>query len=179
MNTTTRGGNRLDRTADEELNVALDTFRRALLDRAEQYAENENESISGDHIQLAYKSIYAPDPALRSAQRIVSLALYENRIAELIAYGMASALFALGFVLVLIGVFASSANIRVTGIATGTLFELLLLAPIRFATNVRRHNIAIRMLALVLDRVEDPKTLSQVLSKNFKEVLIPTTSGLK
>jgi len=85
---------------------------------------------------------------------------------------MAAAMFVFGLALLCIGIFADdSATYRVASIVGGSVVELLLLLPLRFAINSRRHNIAIRMLGILLDRVDDPKKLSTLLKDTFLAVV--------
>jgi hypothetical protein len=60
----------------------------------------------------------------------------------------------------------------VTGIVGGSVFELLILVPFRFAINSRKHNIAIRMLGILLDKVDDPQKLTAVLKETWLVVVV-------
>lgn len=170
-------GFQLDRDATSELAKLLAEVRERVLSRASLDAKDHD--IGAADVRRAYDAIGYPDPAVSDAQRIVSTALAENRIVEWFGYGMAAALFVAGMVLVFVGVFGTTNGVKVSAILAGTVFELLLLFPIRVAVNSRRHNIAIRMLGILLDRVHDPNKLSQILAKHFKDTLFPDRLGLK
>jgi hypothetical protein len=44
--------------------------------------------------------------------------------------------------------------------------------PFRFVINSRRHNIALRMLGLILNRVDDPKKVAPLLKDTFLAVVL-------
>ena len=54
----------------------------------------------------------------------------------------------------------------------GSIVELLILIPFRFAINSRRHNISLRMLGLIINRVDDPKKLAPLLKDTFLSVVL-------
>jgi len=113
------------------------------------------------------------DKSILDAQAIISQTLRENRAFEWVSYAMALSLFVLGIILVGVGVFAGKgATYSVTSIVGGAVFELLILVPFRFAVNSRKHNIAIRMLGILLDKVDDPRKLTAVLQDTFLAVVV-------
>ena len=85
---------------------------------------------------------------------------------------MALLFFVAGMVLLGVGVFGSQdVGYRITSLVSGSVVELLLILPFRFAINTRRHNIAIRMLGILIDRTDDPKKLSAILKETFATIV--------
>ena len=74
---------------------------------------------------------------------------------------MAVVLFLFGLVLLSVGVAPGDAATRIGALFGGSIVEILILIPFRFVINSRRHNIALRMLGLILNRVDDPKTVAR------------------
>jgi hypothetical protein len=106
------------------------------------------------------------------AQEVISQALRENRSIEWISYGMALVLFVSGLLLLGFGVAKDDVATRVGAFVSGSIIELLILIPFRFAINSRRHNIALRMLGLILNRVDDPKSVAPLLKETFVSVVL-------
>jgi hypothetical protein len=103
---------------------------------------------------------------------IISTALRENRLIEWIAYAMTLGLFLLGVVLLASGLLSSGDLIsRVPILLGGSAAEVLLLPALRFAIKARRHNLFIRMIGILLDRLENPKALVPVLEQLLAELL--------
>ena len=98
----------------------------------------------------------------------------ENRIIEWVSYVMAVILFVFGLVLLSIGALGGDVATRVGCLLGGSIVELLILVPFRFAINSRRHNIALRMLGLIINRVDDPKKLAPLLKDTFLAVVVGT-----
>ncbi len=167
----------LDGPAQEKLRALLAEIRDRIVSRAA--IESAGQSITAEDLDRSYDVFGFPQRGVLDAQSIVSTALEENRRVEWISYGMACALFIVGIIMVFVGMFGTTTAVQVSGIVAGTIFEILLLFPIRMAVNARRHNIAIRMLGILLDRVHDPKKLSQILAKHFKDILFPAAIGLE
>jgi len=67
------------------------------------------------------------------AQAIISRALRENRVIEWVSYGMAVVLFLFGLILLAVGVFTADIASRVGCFSAGSIVELLILIPFRFA----------------------------------------------
>jgi len=161
----------LDERAQRELTRITGELRRLLLDRAGRLAEGRR--ITADDLDQAYSQLGFPNRELEDAQAIITRTLRENRVSEWVAYVMALVLFSLGIVLLLAGVFGSQdVTYRITSIVSGSVVELLLLVPFRWAINCRRHNIAIRMLGILIDRVDDPKKLTTLLKDTFLAVVV-------
>jgi hypothetical protein len=85
---------------------------------------------------------------------------------------MAIILFVFGLVLLSVGVALGDTATRIGAFAAGSIVELLILIPFRFAINSRRHNIALRMLGLIINRVDDPKKLAPLLKDTFLAVVL-------
>lgn len=85
---------------------------------------------------------------------------------------MAVILFVFGLVLLSIGVAYGDVATRVGCLVSGSIVKLLILVPFRFVINSRRHNIALRMLGLIINRVDDPKKLAPLLKDTFLSVVV-------
>lgn len=150
----------LDRSATEAFQRLSEDLRETLLAEASRSAKAG--PITGDDLYLAYQRLQYPNRDIArfaDAQSVISQALQENRTFEWIAYAMAAILFAFELVLLGCGVSHDDIATRVASLVSGSLVELLILVPFRFAINCRRHNIALRMLGLIINRVDDPKKL--------------------
>lgn len=169
----------LDRSARLELAERLANIRHFLLARAGWSAQGK--PITKDDIAKAFEDLKAFEHleypnrdalALADAQSVITKALQENRWFEQLANIMAVGLFLFGLALLGVGVATDNVAVRVGAITSGTIAEALLLIPFRYAINSRRHNIALRMLGLILNRVHDPKHLAPLLNAAFAAVLI-------
>ena len=156
----------LDPLARGPLKDILDRFRERLLLEAASVAPGR--PIEADALERAFHALIGAGRAtLEETQSIISSALRENRPGEWIAYGMAVAFF--GFGLILIGV--ATWRDQTAGIIGGTIADLICFIPLKFAINIRRHNLAIRVLGKLLDRVKDPKILASILRETFPGVV--------
>jgi len=164
------GDYQLKHSVERELAAILDRLREHILSEASRLAEGA--PIRLDDLQAAYSHLGFPSREIENAQAIITRTLRENRVIEWVAYGMALVLFSVGIVLLLVGAFGSPDVYRITCIVSGSVVELLLLLPFRFAVNCRRHNIAIRMLGILIDRVDDPKKLTTVLKETFLAIVV-------
>ncbi|MBA3316082.1 MAG: hypothetical protein H0T47_22685 [Planctomycetaceae bacterium] len=138
-------------------------------------AASVGDTITDDDVRLAWKRLEWPartDLGLADAQGVVSQALHENRIIEWVSYGMAIVLFLCGLGLLCFGVVRDDKATRVGAFFAGTVIELLILIPFRFAINSRRHNIALRMMGVILHRIEDPKAMAPLLKETFLAVVL-------
>ena len=160
----------LKRSAQRELHRILDELEDLLVARARSFAEGR--PIGPDDLGQAYSVLGYPNREIENAQMTITRTLRENRVTEWVAYSMALVLFSVGIVLLLVGAFGSPDVYRVSCIISGSVVEMLLLLPFRFAVNCRRHNIAIRMLGILLDRVDDPKKLTTILKNTFLAVVV-------
>ena len=163
------GEYQLEPEAHAAVNEKVEQFRELLIKETGRLAAGD--LLQPRHLHDAYRNLLRPNSG--DAQAIISRTLNENRIIEWVAYVMATVLFVFGLVLLSMGVFGGGdAAYRVVSIVGGSVVELLLLLPLRFAVNSRRHNIAIRMLGILLDRVDDPKKLSTLLRDTFLTVVL-------
>jgi mRNA-degrading endonuclease HigB of HigAB toxin-antitoxin module len=109
--------------------------------------------------------------AKKDAQADISVALRENRLIEWTGYAMAVILFLLGIFLLIAGIYQDNdAGVKIATIVGGTFVDLFFIIPLRLAINSRRENIQVRLLGVLLDRVNDPKVLAQLLRQLFKEL---------
>ncbi|GAB4142157.1 MAG: hypothetical protein Tsb009_12280 [Planctomycetaceae bacterium] len=148
-------------------------LRDALIAEASRLSSDG--TITEENLVAAYKNLSYPDPnslQFIDAQSVISQALRENRIIEWVSYGMAIVLFIFGLVLLTIGATNSDSSMRTGCLLSGSIVELLILVPFRFAIHSRRHNIALRMLGLVINRVDDPKKLAPLLKDTFLAVVL-------
>jgi hypothetical protein len=166
-------GKPLDPAAAKALGEFAADLRTALL--AEANSHSAGDRITEDDVERAYKRLMFPErDALRfaDAQAVISQALRENRVVEWVSYGMGIVLFVFGLVLFAVGVAHGDAATRVGAFAGGSIVEMLILIPFRFAINSRKHNIALRMLGLVLNRIDDPKAVAPLLRDTFVAIVL-------
>src|SRR5258706_3578269 len=129
------------------------------------------------HLFQAFQRLVQPTKAkidLADAQGVVSQALRENQTIEWVAYGMAIILFMVGIGLLIAGAIHQDTGTRIGCLTSGAVVELLIIMPLRFASNSRKHNMALRMLAHVMDHVDDPKKLAPLLKDTFLAVVLGT-----
>ena len=165
----------LESPAKEALDELVDEFREFLLKRAGLRAAGGPISENDVHAAFKQLGLFSKDSLQFSdAQAVISQALKENRIVEWVSYVMAVILFVFGLVLLSMGALGGDVATRVGCLLGGSIVELLILVPFRFAINSRRHNIALRMLGLIINRVDDPKKLASLLKDTFLTVVVGT-----
>lgn len=163
----------LDPSADETFQELVAALREALLFEAQRTAVGGR--ITDEGLRNAYKRLSFPTKdslQFADAQAVVSQALKENRIIEWVSYVMAIILFVFGLIMLSLGAVSSDVATRIGCLLGGSIVELLILVPFRFAINSRRHNIALRMLGLIVNRVDDPKKLAPLLKDTFLAVVL-------
>ena len=132
--------------------------------------------VTEDELYCAYSKFsrsQAQGNSVAEAQLVVSRALRENRMVEWGSYGMAFVLFVFGLVLLSLGVVQGDVGIRTGALLSGSVAELLILLPFRFAINSRRHNIALRMVGYVLSFAQhDGKLAAALLKDTFVAVVL-------
>lgn len=167
----------LDPSATKALQELASELREALLSEAAKFSREGR--ITDEDLALAYKRLSFPSRdamAFDNAQAVISQALRENRVIEWVSYAMAVVLFVFGLGLMSFGVANGDIATRIGCIISGSIIELLILIPFRFAINSRRHNIAMRMLGLIINRVDDPKKLAPLLRDTFMSVVLGKAS---
>jgi hypothetical protein len=165
----------LDPSATRAFQDLVSGLREALLSEASRIAAGDK--ISDEDLRVAYHRLNFPTKdslQFADAQAVISQALRENRVIEWVSYGMAITLFVVGLILLLSGAVSPNVTTRVGCLIGGSIVELLILVPFRFAINSRRHNIALRMLGLIINRVDDPKKLAPLLKDTFLSVVVGT-----
>ncbi len=170
-------GKPLDPAAERALAELFRDLRRALISRASELSIAD--TLTDDDLHLAYQRFGFPDrDALRFAdsQAVISQALRENQAIEWISYGMAIVLFVFGLTLLGFGIAYGDVAVRIGAFFGGSIVELLILIPFRFAINSRKHNIALRMLGIILNRVDDPKKVAALLKDTFLAVVLGKTN---
>jgi len=163
----------LDPSVNEAFQGLVADLREALLSEAQRTSVGGR--ITDDDLLLAYTRLSYPTKnslQFADAQAVISQALKENRTIECVSYVMAVILFGFGLVLLSVGAINSDVATRVGCPLGGSIVELLILVPIRFAIKSRRHNIALRMLGLIINRVDDPKKLAALLKGTFLSVVL-------
>ena len=163
----------LDPSANLAFQQLVADLREALLTEAQRTSVGGR--ITDDDLMLAYKRLSYPTKdsmQFADAQAVISQALRENRVFEWVSYGMGMILFVFGLILLSIGLVNGDLATRVGCLVGGSVVELLILIPFRFAVNSRRHNIAMRMLGLIINRVDDPKKLAPLLKDTFLAVVL-------
>lgn len=159
----------LQRTLDE----LTDDIRQSLLDEAGRLSPDGK--VSEDDLYKAYKRLQFPAAGaseFADAQTVISQALKENRTFEWVSYEMAVILFVFGLALLSIGAGSDDLATRIGCLSSGSIVEMLILLPFRFAINSRRQNIALRMVGMIIDRVDDPKKLAPLLKDTFLAVVL-------
>jgi hypothetical protein len=165
----------LDSAAQESFQECVASLRNALLSEAERISVGGR--ITDDDLMQAHKRLSFPSKdslQFTDAQAVISQALKENRVFECVSYVMALVLFVFGLVLLSVGAMNADVATRVGFLFSGSIIELLILVPFRFAINSRRHNIALRMLGLIINRVNDPEQLAPLLKDTFLSVVLGT-----
>jgi hypothetical protein len=166
----------LDVRAEESLSRFVSHTKKLLVDKAIKIADGR--PVEPDDLEEAYAAITGRqvDKSIVDAQAIISWALRENRTFSGVSYTMALSLLLLGIIVVVAGIFSGvGATYRVSSIVGGMLFELLALIPFKFAANSHKHTLAIRMLGVLLDRVDDPRKLAAVLHDTLCAVVVRKT----
>lgn len=161
-----------DEGADEAIRQLIDEFRGRLEEVAIAIrADRKQEYLTAEHVRTAYRRLTTPASGRTEAQRLITTAFRENRLAEWTGYGMALILFLLGVGLLLYAaVGPPEVAVRVASLVGGSVAELVLIVPLRFSINARRHNFALRLLGLMLDRVDDPALLADCIRRLLGEV---------
>ena len=163
----------LDPSVSSAVQELVSDLRASLLAEAEKISVGDE--VTDDDVLLAYKRLSYPSKEsiqFADAQNVISQALKENRTFEWVSYAMAVILFVFGLGVISAGLMSGDVATRVTCVLGGSVIELLILIPFRFAINSRRHNIALRMLGLIINRVDDPKKLAPLLKDTFVSVVL-------
>ncbi|GEM_PF-7086940 len=149
-------------SAEETLDRLVVEFTQQLKEIAVDLSRTEGRQLAAEHVQAAHRRIVKSSDKSRSqAQRIIALAFKENKYLEIAALLMAAALFLFGIAIIGHGVFASAeAGVRITSLAGGSLLQVLVLFPLRITVKSRQHNFAIRILGLLLERIDKPEVLA-------------------
>ena len=164
----------LEPSISDAFQELADNFREALLTEAER-GKSSGDQITVDDLYTAYKRLSFPSIdslQFANAQAVISQALKENRVIEWVSYIMAMILFFFGLGLLTLGAMDNDTTTRIGYLLSGSIVELLILLPFRFAINSRRHNIALRMLGMIIDRVDDPKKFAQLLKDTYISVVL-------
>jgi len=149
--------------ADIELDKVLDRLRDLLKAKSSQLSRTR--TASAYDVRHAFDEFMCGDrsPKFADAQKIISQALDENRRLERISYWMAVVLFLSGLVILIAGVAFGDSTARSGALFSGSIVEMLILMPFRVIVNSRRENIALNMLGIILDRVDDPQKAATLL----------------
>jgi hypothetical protein len=161
----------LDAAAAKRLVEVIEDFRWRLVAKTSM----RHGEVTPASLDATYEWLLEPSLGFREiqdAQAIVSQALRENRAIEWVSYAMSLVLFVFGLNLLGVGATSDDLATRIGALSAGAIVELLILVPFRFAIHSRRHNIALRMLGIVLDRVDDPKKLAPLLKDTFLAVVL-------
>ncbi len=151
----------------QEAGKELDEVLRELRDRlkAKSSLLSRTGTVSAYDVRRAYDEFTSEkrSPKFADAQKIVSQALDENRRLERLSYRMAVVFFLSGLAILIAGVAFGDSAARSGALFSGSIVEMLILMPFRVIVNSRRENIALNMLGIILDRVDDPKKLATLL----------------
>lgn len=160
-----------DDDADAVVDRLTDEFRDRLTTEAEKIRYARGGAITAEVVEAAYRRLTVPTGGRSDAQKLVNTAFKENQFVEWTGYAMAVVLFLFGIALLLFGILgASDVGSRVASLVSGSVAELVLIIPLRFSINARRHNFGLRILAHLLDRVDDPALLSDCIRRLLGEV---------
>ena len=169
-----QGPRPLERDTDAVLEQWVVDFRDRLKTLTVQihYASSRGGEITPEEVETAYHQLMAPANRSRSsAQENVTIAFQENRFIQMAGFGMALALFVFGMLMLGYSAFGPTDAVgRIASLVGGSFAEILLLLPLRFAVNARRHNFAIRILGNLLDRVDNPRLLAELIRRLIGEV---------
>ncbi len=166
-------GKPLDRAAREALPEVVSHLRSMLVAKANWLSNTDHIADADLYAALEQLTgIHRGSLEIADSQAVISQALRENQVIEWVSYGMAIVLFLFGLVLLGVGVVNGDVATRMGAFLGGSIVELLILIPFRFAINSRRHNIALRMLGLILNRVDDPKKVASLLKDTFLAVVL-------
>jgi hypothetical protein len=158
-----------DRRLSPEANAALTSFTQKFEDQlrglARKLAVAKKSDVTGEDVEAAYDQILNPRRRPRlAARRMIAGAFAENRKVEFLAYAMMIVLFLFGLAAFTYGVFSRTDETgRFAGVLGGSIMQVLLVMPLRLALNARRHNFAIRIFGFLLDRVDDPALLADLI----------------
>lgn len=169
-----QGPTPVERDTDAVLEQRVADFRDRLKTATFQihYSSNRGGEITPEEIEAAYHQLMAPTNHSRSsAQENVTIAFRENWFIQMAGFGMALALFVFGMVMLGYSAFGPTDAVgRIASLVGGSFAEILLLIPLRFAVNARRNNFAIRILGYLLDRVDNPRLLAELIRRLIGEV---------
>jgi hypothetical protein len=170
----TPGQTPLEADANTILEQRVGDFRQRLMATAEELysASRQGGGITGAHVEAAFRRLTDLATSPRSAaQQNITTAFPENRFIQIAGFGMALTLFGFSLFLLGYGAFGPTDAIgRVASVVGGSFAQVLLLIPLRFAVNARRNNFAIRILGYLLDRVDDPELLAELIRRLIGEV---------
>jgi hypothetical protein len=161
-----------DDDAEDAIRVLVEEFRHRLEEEAlEIKGARKATWVSATHVRTAYRRLTTPAGGRTDAQKLITTAFQENRFVEWTGYGMALVLFLLGVSLLVYAVIGPvEVAGRVASLVGGSVAELVLVIPLRFSINARRHNFALRILGLMLDQVDDPSLLADCIWKLLGEI---------
>jgi hypothetical protein len=105
----------------------------------------------------------------RTAKQVIDQAIRENRLGERLCYGFATVFVAIGIAVVGRALFAEqSVWTTLVGAAVSALFWPAMNA----ARQIRRENLAIRLLEFPLDKAETAQAAADMLQKAFLDVFV-------
>jgi hypothetical protein len=167
----------------QEASDALEHFAGKLLElleaiaREKSAAKREAGQVGAEDVQAAFVRMRAAVMRPRTkARRMIASAIAENRKVAFIASAMMIILFCFGLTVFGYGVFGhADENARLAGVLGGSIMQLLLIMPLQLAVNARRHNFGIRILGFLLDHVEDPALLADLI-RHLLEAILPKQS---
>jgi len=110
----------------------------------------------------------------RTAKQVIDQAIKENRLGERLCYGFATAFVAVGIAAVGRALFMEQS---VWTTAVGAVVSALFWPAMNAARQIRRENLAIRLLEAPLSRAETGQAAADMLQKAFVEVFVREGSG--
>jgi len=99
----------------------------------------------------------------KPAQEVISQAIRENRLSEILLYVFASVVLLVGVVTLVSGIIFGPPLIALTGAVESSLF----VPAMAFAKRIRKENLAIRMLEIPLSRADTAQEAAQAIRDAF------------
>jgi hypothetical protein len=107
-------------------------------------------------------------PSRRSAQEVIDQAIHENRAGEWLCYAFAIVFVVVGIGVLIWGAIAGQVVVSVAG----SIASILFWPAMREARQIRKENIAIRLLEAPLSKADTATAAAQALRDAFTAVFV-------
>ncbi len=108
-----------------------------------------------------------PEQRGRSAKTIIDQAIKENRTGEWLVYGFAVALVGVGVVAIIFGMAVEGHGLVAVA---GSIASALFYPAMKYAKEIRRENLAIRLLEAPLSNAATAEEAAMAIQKAFSEI---------